>query len=174
MASSKPKAPTQKQCDSWRFSLENALQDPVGFEHFFAFLENYETERRRPQGEYTRYLDFWKECNEYKKSTGNVKDLKQNALGIFKLYLAPRAKKKIELGGDDDIISTLKDTIDKVEDDEDDDENGNSVLLSVFNKALDSMREYLDEGGCSKAYDKWKKQLKPEVKKKQGFSCRLM
>ncbi|CAL4060171.1 unnamed protein product, partial [Meganyctiphanes norvegica] len=163
MASSKPKSPTakpknptEKQCDSWKFSLENALQDLDGFKHFYAFLEQYETERKQQQGVYTRYLDFWTDCNNYKQFKEDIEDLKQKALKIVALYLAPRAKKRIELGGDDDIITKLKETIGKVETD---DESGISVLTGVFDEALDSMREYLDEGGCCKAYDRWKKQL---------------
>lgn len=60
------------------------LQDPEGVEAFRNFLEELEKERDEP-GEYTKYIDFYIECEEYK---AEFKKLEDKAKDIFETYLS--------------------------------------------------------------------------------------
>jgi len=170
MATAKCKSPSSKQYEQWKFSLKNTLEDADGIECFYQFLIKHEQENLQKKGQYTRYLDFWKECHRFKDNpTKSLEEHKKLANDIFKQYLDSRAKNKIKLAGDDDIVSNVRKELENLNSPK----KGPDVILCIFDEALDGMRQYLDEGGCCGAYEKWKSQLKV-VKKSKGFSCRLM
>jgi len=161
MATAKPKNPSSKQYEQWKFSLKNTLEDGEGLACFKTFLIQHEKENLQNPGKYTRYSDFWEDCHEFKKDPTN-----QAANEIYETYLKSGAPKKINLAGDDDIVPDMKEALKTL--------NVSSDNWSeFFDRALDGMRQYLDEGGCCNAYEVWKSQLKVE-KKNKGITCRLM
>ncbi|CAL4121980.1 unnamed protein product [Meganyctiphanes norvegica] len=168
MTSTTLQNPTRQQCDQWQISLNKALEDPDGFQNFYAFLKSFEEYKGVTEGEYTRYLDFWSDCQIFKNTKfDNYSEAKQSALQIFNTYLNTRAEKKLDLGGYDHIVPKTRELL-QVENSED-----VSSLLNVFDEALSGMRQNLNEGGCGGAYDKWKIHLQPKDKKKNK-SCRLL
>lgn len=59
------------------------LQDPDGVAAFRAFMLELETQGE--EGEHTKYLDFYFECEQYK---AKFKGLEDTAKSIFEEYLA--------------------------------------------------------------------------------------
>ncbi|CAL4078767.1 unnamed protein product, partial [Meganyctiphanes norvegica] len=159
--------PSRDQCHKWKLNMKNVLEDPNGFKSFQEYLKKHEKDCEKEEGEFTRYTDFWKECQEYKKINGS--DQEQIAVEIFNKYLDYEAKKKIEIEDSDNTIKTLRMKLfNHKEGDPPTD------LKIVFDEVEYCMIQYLDRGrGCSKAYKDFCKDLKPD-KKFPRFQCRLM
>jgi len=169
MAAEAPGPINDDHCQRWQHSLKIALEDPKGFDHFHWFLQSHQKKHRE---DYCRYLDFWKECEIYKKNTTKtVPELKLLANGIFEKYLSSSAKKRIALEGDERIVDDLRKVLESIEDDN---EEEITALLNVFNDAIEGMRKFLERGGCRNAYREWAEGLKSDEKKKSKLRCRLM
>ncbi|MPC90114.1 Regulator of G-protein signaling 10 [Portunus trituberculatus] len=80
----KKKVPTKPQGEKWSSSINALLADPEGVEAFRDFLVELENESGEA-GEYTKYIDFYLECEEYK---ARFKKLEDKAKEIFEDYLA--------------------------------------------------------------------------------------
>ncbi|CAL4068559.1 unnamed protein product [Meganyctiphanes norvegica] len=92
MSSDKPKNPTKKQLEKWLSSINALLIDPEGFRYFEYFLKEAETD----DGELTRYLEFWQQCQEYKERFQSLED---TAMNIFETFLEVGAEKEIGTAG---------------------------------------------------------------------------
>ncbi|XP_071526436.1 regulator of G-protein signaling 4-like isoform X3 [Panulirus ornatus] len=90
----KKKAPTKVQLEKWSSSINALLSDPDGVEAFRAFLLEMESEGE--EGEFTKYIDFYLECEKYK---ARFKELEDTAKQIFEDYLAVGADKEVGTGG---------------------------------------------------------------------------
>ncbi|KAK8393807.1 hypothetical protein O3P69_006844 [Scylla paramamosain] len=91
----KKKVLTKPQGEKWSSSINALLADPEGVEAFRDFLVELENESGEA-GEYTRYIDFYLECEEYK---ARFKKLEDKAKEIFEDYLAVGADKEVGTGG---------------------------------------------------------------------------
>ncbi|CAL4070916.1 unnamed protein product [Meganyctiphanes norvegica] len=172
MASEAPGPINDDQCQRWQHSLKIVLEDPKGYAHFYWFLQKHEEKNRLRKGEYCRYLDFWKECEDYKKhTTKTVPELKTLANDIYEKYLSSSADNKIALDGDERIVFKLREFLDDIEEDN---EEEKTVLLNAFDDAVEGMRKFVERGGCRNAYNEWTEGLKSDEKKKSKFRCRLM
>lgn len=92
MGDNKPKNPTIKQLEKWLSSINALLADPEGFRYFEYFLKEAETD----EGELTRYLEFWHQCQEYKERFQSLEDSAKN---IFETFLEVGAEKEIGTAG---------------------------------------------------------------------------
>ncbi|RXG51271.1 Regulator of G-protein signaling 8 [Armadillidium vulgare] len=77
---SKRKTPTKLQLEKWTSSINALLADDEGVAAFEEFLEECETE----PGENKKYLDFYKDCNEFRKK---MYELEAEAQRIYETYL---------------------------------------------------------------------------------------
>ncbi|XP_071526438.1 regulator of G-protein signaling 10-like isoform X5 [Panulirus ornatus] len=96
----KKKAPTKVQLEKWSSSINALLSDPDGVEAFRAFLLEMESEGE--EGEFTKYIDFYLECEKYK---ARFKELEDTAKQIFEDYLADAAHPPIllQVGADKEV-----------------------------------------------------------------------
>jgi len=167
-----PEPIDEEQCQLWQHSLHSALKDPNGYAHFYRFLQSHEEKNKLKRREYSRYLDFWKDCESYKISKSkSIADLKSTANDIYEKYLSPSAKYDVALDGDEKISMRAKEVIDGVNEDNDEEK---LILLNAFDDAVIGMRKYLERGGCRNAYKEWADGLKADKKKRNKFRCRLM
>ncbi|CAL4242797.1 unnamed protein product [Meganyctiphanes norvegica] len=159
--------PSRDQCHKWKLNIKNVLEDPDGFKSFQEYLKKHEKDCEKEEGEFTRYTDFWKECQDYKKMDGATQE--KIAVEIFNSYLDYEAIKKLEIEESDNTIQTLRTKL-FTQNEGDSPTN----FKSVFDDAELGIIQYLDGGrGCSQAYKDFCKDLKPD-KKLRRFQCRLM
>ncbi|XP_066951915.1 regulator of G-protein signaling 9-like isoform X2 [Macrobrachium rosenbergii] len=85
-------APTKEQMEKWTSSISCLLRDRDGIEAFRAFLKEMEDESGE-EGEHTKYIDFYLECEEYKME---FQSLEEKAKTICKKYLAEAAGKPVD------------------------------------------------------------------------------
>uniref|UniRef100_A0A0P4VVN1 RGS domain-containing protein n=1 Tax=Scylla olivacea TaxID=85551 RepID=A0A0P4VVN1_SCYOL len=97
----KKKVLTKPQGEKWSSSINALLADPEGVEAFRDFLVELENESGEA-GEYTRYIDFYLECEEYK---ARFKKLEDKAKEIFEDYLAEAAHQSVllQVGADKEV-----------------------------------------------------------------------
>lgn len=88
-------APTKEQMEKWTSSISCLLRDRDGIEAFRAFLKEMEDESGE-EGEHTKYIDFYLECEEYKME---FQSLEEKAKTICKKYLAIGADREVGTGG---------------------------------------------------------------------------
>lgn len=121
--------PTKTQGERWTSSITALLADPEGVEAFRSFLEELEKERDEP-GEYTKYIDFYIECEEYK---AEFKKLEDKAKDIFETYLSVTAEKEVGTGGKSVAIG------DKLEDE-------GLEGVTIFNEPQIKVKQKLTDG----------------------------
>ncbi|KAK8722861.1 hypothetical protein OTU49_012091, partial [Cherax quadricarinatus] len=90
----KKKVPTKVQLEKWSSSINSLLADPEGVAVFREFLVELEADGE--EGEHTKYIDFYMECEEYK---ARFKALEDKAKEIFDEYLAVGADKEVGTSG---------------------------------------------------------------------------
>ncbi|XP_071526437.1 uncharacterized protein [Panulirus ornatus] len=102
----KKKAPTKVQLEKWSSSINALLSDPDGVEAFRAFLLEMESEGE--EGEFTKYIDFYLECEKYK---ARFKELEDTAKQIFEDYLAKFKIPKWKVYREDTIQKNMLKTL---------------------------------------------------------------
>ncbi|XP_064107847.1 regulator of G-protein signaling 4-like isoform X4 [Macrobrachium nipponense] len=88
-------APSKEQMEKWTSSISCLLRDHDGIEAFREFLKEMEDESGE-EGEHTKYIDFYVECEEYKME---FQKLEEKAKAIYEEYLAIGADKEVGTGG---------------------------------------------------------------------------
>ncbi|XP_064107843.1 uncharacterized protein LOC135216424 isoform X2 [Macrobrachium nipponense] len=85
-------APSKEQMEKWTSSISCLLRDHDGIEAFREFLKEMEDESGE-EGEHTKYIDFYVECEEYKME---FQKLEEKAKAIYEEYLAEAAGKPVD------------------------------------------------------------------------------
>ncbi|XP_053653995.1 regulator of G-protein signaling 10 isoform X1 [Cherax quadricarinatus] len=101
----KKKVPTKVQLEKWSSSINSLLADPEGVAVFREFLVELEADGE--EGEHTKYIDFYMECEEYK---ARFKALEDKAKEIFDEYLADAAHQLVllQVGADKEVGTSGK------------------------------------------------------------------
>uniref|UniRef100_A0A0K0D5G1 RGS domain-containing protein n=1 Tax=Angiostrongylus cantonensis TaxID=6313 RepID=A0A0K0D5G1_ANGCA len=83
--------PTREEVLQWRVSFESLLNHKYGFTLFREFLKKEFSDEN---------VDFWLECEDFKKMKEGKKATVQRAHEIFKEYVAAAAPKEVNLDSD--------------------------------------------------------------------------
>ncbi|KAK7070969.1 hypothetical protein SK128_020178 [Halocaridina rubra] len=92
--SERSKSPSKDQAERWTSSINALLSDLEGVEAFRSYLKDLEDESDE-DGAYTKYIDFYMDCEDYKS---DFKRLEDTAKRICKIYLAVGAEKEVGTG----------------------------------------------------------------------------